>query len=1046
MPRIAASPATDSAGTLNLNGGVFATPRITISDQWIDNNLDGKIGVSATVNFNGGTLQTTADSGDFFNATAGGGGAVMTVNVLGGGTVINTLGLDNVPHTIRINVPLNHSGTGTDGGLFVTGGGAVTLNSACTYNGPTTVDASTTLTVTNSASLASPNVTVNGGGRLNLTAATNLGPLNSLSLASGSTVGATLGTGTLMNVTGAGAVSTAGVNYVVDASGTSLALGAYPVISQAAGNISGAVGTVTSTMRLYTTTAVVTPTAVTINVAASGNLAQSDSWDAVNTGGQVWDVGTSANWLSSDHLFYNLNSVTFDDAGLNGSMGGKNVFVPGTVHPAAITILSNSTDAPFVFQGAGAITGVGTTLTLSGPGGAVIDCLGGISTTGAVTISGGALELGRHAGSVNWAAPIVFDGGAIGVQGDGSDIYLSTTRYVASGVLTLSGQLSNTANGGFDKVDGGTVVIASASNPLTGVAKFEGGVTQVPVLANNGVTSSIGTASIQFAGGELYYTGPSITIDRSYQVVNSVSGGNSTFRIDHNVTLTAPVQSIGGQLWKTGYGMLTLNDPSGTDSAPDVLGSQFLVSEGPAQITAGVYSTSDWSDVGTRNGGAIASLTVSNGAHYNVATSLNIGNGDGDTQATLTVVGNGTQVNVGTWLQVSNGGSQMAVLDIGTAGGSDSPVVTNKDWLNVGMWNGNRGTVNIQGGTAANPATLLASTGTSGGPAGWGAFGVGNGYGVLNMSGYSHMEMQTDNYWAEMMGAVQWDGYDNTTSTAVVNLSGNASFVSPIGWLAGHIWDDTTGNNKYANCYITMTDNALLHIDFLSLGDAVNNTSYQFQRQNSDGSWTNYGPYNQQGQGTLVMSGNAILHVRVSGWAQGPCGQATGTMTGSAQFNADDWIALGNGTETTHNGQIYGGNATLSMSDNTRMTAANWVAVPNQSYDTGTLNMSGNAYVTAANWMAVPNASYATGILNMNGSAYVSTPDFQVGYGGKGTVTVGDGTGNAVLDCDSDRSGCRLRQQRHRGRAQPQRRRHRQNEPDPELELRRYGHFFDVEL
>ena len=209
------------------------------------------------------------------------------------------------------------------------------------------------------------------------------GGLTSLSLASGSTLGVAL----TPTAGGANAVTTAsltgtyasGVTFAVGAQGRSLATGTYTVLQ----GFSGATPTVPTVaplnIRGLTATAAIHATNATVTIAgslASANLTWSPST-------QDWDVNLSNNWLnngtSMPDNFFNLDQVTFDDGGLTAQ--GKIVNVIGSVHPLDMVFNVSDPSAPFVFQGSGAITGTGTTLTKSGPGTVIINTVGGLSVS-----------------------------------------------------------------------------------------------------------------------------------------------------------------------------------------------------------------------------------------------------------------------------------------------------------------------------------------------------------------------------------------------------------------------------------------------------------------------------------------------------------------------------------------------------------------------------------------------------------------------------------------------------------------------------------------
>ncbi len=133
-------------GVYELNGGTLVTGLI------YGQSGSGLYG-SSTLDFNGGTLQASATNTGFIQG-------LTTVNVQGGGAVINTNGFND---TITSNLLSDPAGGHTvDGGLIKQGLGTLILSgTANTYNGNTTVSGGTLqintgfLAVTSTVSIAS---------------------------------------------------------------------------------------------------------------------------------------------------------------------------------------------------------------------------------------------------------------------------------------------------------------------------------------------------------------------------------------------------------------------------------------------------------------------------------------------------------------------------------------------------------------------------------------------------------------------------------------------------------------------------------------------------------------------------------------------------------------------------------------------------------------------------------------------------------------------------------------------------------------------------
>ena len=124
----------------------------------------------AEFDFNGGTLQAIQGDGSWDPAGLGGSNYLITnlshAYVQKGGAFIDTNGFST-----GINQSLEHSGTGSDGGLLVTGGGTLTLWQAGTFNGPTSVQQGTTLAIADSggSAIGMSTLDTSGAGTLDLT-------------------------------------------------------------------------------------------------------------------------------------------------------------------------------------------------------------------------------------------------------------------------------------------------------------------------------------------------------------------------------------------------------------------------------------------------------------------------------------------------------------------------------------------------------------------------------------------------------------------------------------------------------------------------------------------------------------------------------------------------------------------------------------------------------------------------------------------------------------------------------------------------------------
>ena len=137
------------------------------------------------------------------------------------------------------------------------------------------------------------------------------------------------------------------------------------------------------------------------------------------------------------------------------------VTLVGNLSPTAV-VVNSSTD--YVFTGAGAIIGAGTTLTKQGSGKLTIDNTTANSYTGLTTVSGGTLQIGN--GDTNGSLPgNVSNSGTLAFNRTDTVTYSSaitgpgTISQQGSGTLILTG--NNTA--GATVVSAGTLQIVGGS-------------------------------------------------------------------------------------------------------------------------------------------------------------------------------------------------------------------------------------------------------------------------------------------------------------------------------------------------------------------------------------------------------------------------------------------------------------------------------------------------------------------------------------------------------------------------------------------------------
>src|SRR5690606_24280076 len=100
------------------------------------------------------------------------------------------------------------------------------------------------------------------------------------------------------------------------------------------------------------------------------------------TGGDTWDIGTSANWAEGDNLYFQGDAVTFGDT------GAGTIALSGVLNPHSI-VIDSSLDHTFTAAAGNLITG-STGIVKNGTGTAT---LGGVNTfTGDIAVNAGVLR------------------------------------------------------------------------------------------------------------------------------------------------------------------------------------------------------------------------------------------------------------------------------------------------------------------------------------------------------------------------------------------------------------------------------------------------------------------------------------------------------------------------------------------------------------------------------------------------------------------------------------------------------------------------------
>jgi autotransporter-associated beta strand protein len=379
--------------------------------------------------------------------------------------------------------------------------------------------------------------------------------------------------------------------------------------------------------------------------------------------------------------------------------------------------------------------------------------------------------------------PVLFDDrGAFGT----TDVVLNTTVTPgSSGVIISNAYTPYTLNTtGVGKISGSTGLLKEGASSLTiglplndylGVTTLAGGTTTVTKLANGGSASSIGKSSaaatnLVLAGGTLYYTGATVSIDRGFTTTSSGGG----IGIDNNLTLSGAAVATGGNFVKTGPGILTLthNGANTFGGAGDyglgVLGgtlamngtsvtqSNSVIGElrvgfdpgvsAHAVFTNTTVSCTGYLTLGRGNGtGATSTLTATGSTMTSGAFSsgYNAGLSENASNQTITLTNTNWTSN-GRILLAEVAGSNTLLTVAGT-----STITKNAEYLSIGV----EGAATV---TLKDSATLTSS-------GDFNVADVGGSNGTLNIQNTATVNATGSTFWGR-----------GANSTSAINISGGA--------------------------------------------------------------------------------------------------------------------------------------------------------------------------------------------------------------------------------------------------------------------------------
>ena len=658
-----------SGGNLSSSGGggIVNNSGATISGY---GTVGGAVSGTGTITASGGTLDLTGAvaSGPVFTIATG---SASTLEFSGTATAAAPIAINNIYQTLQV---------ASSGKLTINGGAESITNGTISLSGGTLTD-STGISVGSGATLTGYGtltgaVTNNSGGTLavtggNMTANGGITNSATITIASGDKLSSN--SGAFTNNTG-GTISISGTGILTDT------LGSGTGINNAGGTITIGAGTVSSTG--------------TSTISNNGGGTISISGGTLSSGsGGITNTGASSNISGYGKL---TGALTNSSGGTLAVTGGNMTANSGITNSAAITIASGDTlssTTTITDKSGGTIIISGGNLSSSGGGGIVNNSgatisgygtVGGaVSGTGAITASGGTLDLtGKVASgpaftissasaSILEFAAAATSAGAITINnanqtleiGSGGALTLSAAENITNGTIQLAGGTLTDTSGlaigsgahlnGFGAVKAGTTAAKDVDG--AGGITANGGTLEFKTLVDGTAASAfdiadvtgsllkfdaaVGTASIK----------PVITFDGADGGVGTLDLTSVTLANFHGVV----ANFLDGDQIKVA---------NATTATLDSTGTILTVFNGSTALGSITLSTSHTGDTFTVNGGTISVVGPPAAADSTITASPSSVTADGvsDTMLTVTVKDALGNPVVGTAVTLSASGSDNA--------------------------------------------------------------------------------------------------------------------------------------------------------------------------------------------------------------------------------------------------------------------------------------------------------------------------------------------------------------------------------------------------
>ena len=631
------------AGTTNVNGGVL---QINAA-----NNL-GSAAATNTIGFNGGTLESTANSYAL--------GTTRAIAINGAGTIQVDAG-----GALTVNGLLSGAGTLTEAGA-----GTLVLSGANTGFAGAFVQSAGTLSLANTAAFSASNaVTINAGTfDLNGNATETIGSLSG----TGGILTNSNATSSILTLGGSGSTTYSGTISAPSATATPTILGLTVALTGSGSQTLSGADTYTG-----------------LTTVSSGKLILGSA-TALGNGGLVRSVGTGGTTIGSGGTLdlngqANINEVLT----LNGTgVGSNGALINGSATAATIGSGVSSINVSGTFTGLNANTTVSIGAPTSGTTAAATASLGVTAST--FNITGGS--------TVYTGAPTVTISGG---GGTGATAVANLSGGVVTGITITN------AGSGFTSLptisfSGGSVLLSGTNPTGTGV---DGHFTLDGIAVTNNGSGYTTTPTVSVSSGSVTTTA---------NLTGVALASNSSVGGIGNLTVNAAISGSGTGLTKVGTDTLTLGAVESYTGATAISAGSLAVGvanaiatstslgiSGGGVLSLGANSTMVNGGVTLTSGSITGTGTLtasSTGTSYSVinGTVSAVLGGAGDTLVKVTdgTVGGGTvilsganiytgatAINAGT-LQVDGSLASASALTIGGASGSATPTLTGTGTIN----------------------------------------------------------------------------------------------------------------------------------------------------------------------------------------------------------------------------------------------------------------------------------------------------------------------------------------------------------------------------